>query len=277
MLPSNSILQKIESLPPLPKTIIEIEEFRKKPNKEADELLAIIEKDALIVSTLLKISNSAMFGFRSKVETPSRAVSLLGINFTISIAIGGTVQNLLMTNLESYGINSDDFMRASNISSTLASLWLSNINFDLKDEIVLPALLQEIGKFIIADIILSEKKSELFKSSVTAGNEIKNIEKEFVGTTTSQITAEIFKHWKLSTNLINMIENVDDISKVTSEYTEKSQILDVIKTACDIRNPLSDENIKKAIEKAEKYNLDTAVLKNAIKTLQDRLLNENVQ
>ena len=275
MLPSNSILQKIESLPPLPRTVIEIEEFRRKPNKEADELLAIIEKDALIVSTLLKISNSAMFGFRSKVETPSRAVSLLGINFTISIAIGGTVQNLLMTNLESYGINSDDFMRASNISSTLASLWLSNINFDLKDEIVLPALLQEIGKFIIADIILSEKKSELFKNSIMSGNEITNIEKEFVGTTTSQITAEIFKHWKLSTNLINMIENVDDISNVTSEYIKKSQILDVIKTACDVRNPLSDENVKKAVEKAENYDLDTTTLKDAIKTLKDRLLNED--
>ena len=111
-MPSNNILEKIESLPPLPKTIIEIEEFRKKLNKEAIDLLNIIEKDALIISTLLKISNSAMFGFRSKVETPSRAVNLLGINFTISIAIGGTVQNLLMTNLEPYGINSDDFMRA---------------------------------------------------------------------------------------------------------------------------------------------------------------------
>ena len=67
---SINILQKIESLPPLPKTIIDIEEFRKRKDKEAADLLDIIEKDALIISTLLKISNSAMFGFRSKVETP---------------------------------------------------------------------------------------------------------------------------------------------------------------------------------------------------------------
>ncbi|MFY4818815.1 HDOD domain-containing protein, partial [Aliarcobacter butzleri] len=63
---STNILNKIDSLPPLPKTIIEVEEFRKKPNKEIADLLKIIEKDALIVSTLLKISNSAMFGFRSR-------------------------------------------------------------------------------------------------------------------------------------------------------------------------------------------------------------------
>ena len=273
-MPSNNILEKIESLPPLPKTIIEIEEFRKKVNKEAIELLNIIEKDALIISTLLKISNSAMFGFRSKVETPSRAISLLGINFTISIAIGGTVQNLLMTKLEPYGINSDDFMRASNISSTLASLWLSKIDFDLKEEILLPALLQETGKFILADLILSEKKSDLFKSKISAGNSVKDVEMELLGVTTSQITAQIFRHWKLSDNLINMIEYVDDISKASPEYVKKSQILDVIKTACNVNNPLSEENVSIAIKKATAYGFDAKILKTAIETLQDRLLNE---
>ena len=271
---SSNILEKIESLPPLPKTIIEIEEFRKKPNKEAMELLSIIEKDALIISTLLKISNSAMFGFRSKVETPSRAVSLLGINFTISIAIGGTVQNLLMTNLEPYGISSDDFMRASNISSTLANLWLSKIDVELKEEILLPALLQETGKFVLADLILNEKKSDLFKSKIAAGESTESVEKELIGSTTSQITAQIFKHWKLSENLINMIENVDDVAQASANYKRKSQILDVIKTACNINDPLSDENIANALKKATSYGFDAAILKTAIQALQDRLLNE---
>ncbi len=273
-MPSTAILQKIESLPPLPKTVIEIGEFRKKPNKEAVELLNIIEKDALIISTLLKISNSAMFGFRSKVETPSRAVSLLEINFTISVAIGGTVQNLLMTNLEPYGINSDDFMRASNISSTLANLWLSKIDFDLKEELLLPALLQETGKFILADLLVSEKKSDLFKSKIASGSSIEDAEKELLEITTSEITAQIFRHWKLSDNLINMIEFVDNISNVAPEYLQKAQILDVIKTACDVRNPLSEENSAKAIKKATAYGFDVNLLKSSISTLQDRLLNE---
>ena len=59
-----NILEKIESLPPLPQTIEEIENFRKKKDKEIDELVRIIEKDALVITTLLKISNSALFGFR---------------------------------------------------------------------------------------------------------------------------------------------------------------------------------------------------------------------
>lgn len=271
---SIAILEKIESLPPLPKTIIEIEEFRKKLDKEAFELLKIIEKDALIISTLLKISNSAMFGFRSKVETPSRAINLLGINFTISIAIGGTIQNLLVTNLEPYGINSDDFMRASNISSTLANLWLSKIDINLKEEIILPALLLETGKFVLSDILITTSKTDEFKKKLEEYKDITKAEKEILDHTTSEVTAKIFRHWKLSENLINMIEHVDDIENCLPEYKLKSQYLDVIKTACDVRDPLSDENIAKAINKAESYGFDIKLLENAIEKLQDRLLDE---
>lgn len=271
---STAVLEKIESLPPLPKTIIEIEEFRKKSEKEISELVEIIEKDALIISTLLKISNSAMFAFRSKVETPSRAISLLGINFTISIAIGGSIQNLLMINLDPYGINSDDFMRASNLSSTLVSLWLSKVDFELRDELLLPALLQETGKFILADVIVSEGKVSEFKEKIAEGKSTADVEKELLGVCTSEITAKIFKHWKLSEHLTNLIENVDDISKCNDSIKPKVQILDVIKTACNVSDPLSDENIQKAIIKAKSYGLDTKVLSKAIETLQDRLLDE---
>ncbi|MCT7556733.1 hypothetical protein [Aliarcobacter butzleri] len=70
-----------------------------------------------------------------------------------------------------------------------------------------------------------------------------------------------------------MIENVDNISNVSDEYKKQTQILEVIKTAAYIKNPLSDENVKKAIEKASKYKLDITSLKNAITTLKDRVDN----
>ena len=271
---NENIIEKIESLPPLPKTILEIEEFRQQTEKEAFELLQIIEKDALIVSTLLKVSNSAMFGFRSKVETASKAINLLGINFTISIAIGGTVQNLLKTNLAPYGINSDDFMRASNLATTLTSMWLSKVSFDLKEQLVLPSLLQEAGKFILADLIETSGVTDEFKQLLQSGKSIAEAEKELVGMSTSEITAKIFKHWKLSDNLINVIEFVDDIENCNDFYVEQAQILDVVKTVCNVTDAFSEENIEKGIAKAKAYNLDVKNLEAAIEKLQDRLLDE---
>lgn len=268
----DAILRRVESLPPLPRTVIEIEEFRTKNDKEISDLLTIIEKDALIVSNILKIANSAMFGFRSKVETPIRAVSLLGINFTVSIAISASTQRLLESSLDPYGVSIDDFMKSSNISSVLANLWLGTFNAELKDEIILPALLQDIGKFVLADFIKSENLEKEFKAKIQSGtSSIEEIEKEVLGVTTSYVTAQIFRHWKLSTNLINSIEFVDDIENVEDDYKEIAQILDVIKTAANMINPLCKSSVEKALQKAKKYGLDSVSLLKSINTLQNRI------
>lgn len=268
----DDLLRRVESLPPLPRTIILIEEYRRKSEKEISELHDIISKDALIVTNLLKIANSAMFGFRSKVETPLRAISLLGINFTISVAISASSQKLLVTTLAPYGLTNDNFMNSSNIASVLASLWLGKIDETIKDEIILPALLIDIGKYIIADMILNEQKEKEFKAKIEEGIlSIEEVEKEFLGFSSSYVTAQIFKHWKLSPNLINSIEFVDDINSVSKEFERKAKILSVIKTVANIKEPLSEKSIKEGIIKAKEYGFDTNILAQTIENLKTKI------
>ena len=268
----DDLLRRVESLPPLPRTIILIEEYRRKSEKEISELHDIISKDALIVTNLLKIANSAMFGFRSKVETPLRAISLLGINFTISVAISASSQKLLVTTLAPYGLTNDNFMNSSNIASVLASLWLGKIDESIKDEIILPALLIDIGKYIIADMILNEQKEKEFKAQIEEGIlSIEEVEKEFLGFSSSYVTAQIFKHWKLSPNLINSIEFVDDINSVSKEFERKAKILSVIKTVANIKEPLSEKSIKEGIIKAKEYGFDTKILAQTIENLKTKI------
>ena len=266
------ILEKIESLPPLPQTIEEIESFRKKQNKEVDELVKIIEKDALVITTLLKVSNSSLFGFRSKVESVSRVVNLLGIDFTVYVTISETINNILTSDLAPYGISSENFMKASTASSNLVNLWLGKVNNELKDEVLLASILQETGKFILSELIIGRNLTEEFTKLLQDGIEIKDAEKELLNITTSEVTAEIFKYWQLSSELINMIRYVDDINNCSIEYKQKAQILDVIKTACQANSLLSDSSVEKALKKAVEYKLELEPLKKAIQTLQERLL-----
>lgn len=265
------VLRRVESLPPLPRTIVLIEEYRRDNEKEIDKLHNIISKDALIVTNLLRIANSAMFGFRSKIETPLRAISLLGINFTISIAISTSSQKILVNSLSPYGLTNDTFMNSSNMASVLASLWLEKIDEKLKDEIILPALLLDIGKFILSDLIVSEHLDKEFKIKIDEGIAIEDLEKEYFGFTSSFVTAKIFKHWRLNPNLVTSIEFVDDLENAPEEFKEKAKILDVIKTATCIKEPLSNNSIKKALEKAKKYGFDTKILENAILNLKQRI------
>ena len=114
-----NILDKVESLPPLPQTVNEIEIFRKKDDKEVEELTKIIEKDPLCVVTLLKISNSSLFGFSSRIETIRRVINLLGMNFAIYVTLKESINNILKTDLCPYNVKCEDFVEISNLSLSL--------------------------------------------------------------------------------------------------------------------------------------------------------------
>ncbi len=268
----NDIIEKIESLPPLPNSVIELENFRRRPEKEPAELLKIIEQDPLIITTLLRVANSAMFGFRSEVETPSRAVNLLGINFTISIALGSVVQDLIKSNLNAYNISTDDFLMASNLASNIINNWVGEIDFGLKEDLLLPAFLQETGKFIISEIIQEQNKTEEFQEALkTAEGSLSSIEEAFTGFSCSRITANIFKHWNLSHNLIFTIGFVGNIQQCPEEYQRKVKILEIVKILTDIRNPLGDEQVERALELATKYNFEIEPLVNAIDKIKEKI------
>ncbi len=265
------IVEKIDSLPPLPNSVLELEEFRKMPTKEPLDLLKIIEKDPLIITTVLRVANSAMFGFVSEVETPSRAISLLGVNFTISIALGSVIQNLIKSDLSSYSVTTDDFMFSCNLASNLVNTWVSKIDHDLKEELLLPAFLQETGKFVISEIIHENDKKEEFQEQLAITKNVSLVEKEFVGFSCARITANIFKHWNLSHNLIFAIGFVEDVEHCPTDYVEKVKILEIIKILSDITNPLSEANIQRALNKAIEYGFDTDLLSKSIESIKYKL------
>ena len=267
--------KKVDSLPPLPKTILDLEEFKKSANKDLDELLAIVEQDPLTVATLLKVANSAMFGFNNKVETASRAIHLLGVNFTLSIAFGSAIKNAFKTNLEAYGISADQFMRLANISSNLLSLWYGKIDNETKEELLLPVFLLETGRFVLSSIAADENIKENFLIKIKQNpSDIPAIEKEFFGTTSTKVTASIFRHWNLSDSLINMIEYTDDFADCPDQYIKHVHIMSVIKIIANVTDPLGDKFVEEGMAKAEQFGLDTKSLEKAIEKMQDRLLDE---
>lgn len=268
------LLEEINSLPPLPSSVIELDKYRNLEKADISNLISIIQRDPLMVVTILKIANSSMFGFRHRVETLSKAINLLGTNFTISIAIGSAVQNTINSNLLAYTVKNEDFMYISSLASNIVNTWVSNINFDLKNELLLPAFLQEAGKFIISQVIQKNRKSEEFLIELEETKDTTYCEKKFTGYTCARITANVFKQWNISPNIIIPIAFTDDIDACPAEFKTKAKILEIIKILCDIRYPLSDKNIEKALIKVSLYNFDVEHFLNSIDVIKE-VINQN--
>ena len=124
----------------------------------------------------------------------------------------------------------------------------------------------------MSELIHESGKVAEFQDAISnSGKELSEIENEFVGYSCSKITANIFKHWKLSHNLIFSIGFVGDVNNCPEEFKQKAQILEVIKILADITAPLSEKNIAKALKKAKEYDLDTSLLSKAIERIQDKI------
>lgn len=267
------LLKKIDSLAPLPKTLMNVEEFKRTDNYDTNELAKIIEDDPLMVSTILKTANSAMFGFVAKIDTLDRAVSLLGINFTISIALGSGIKRALNSELNAYGVSSDEFLRIANIQSNFVSLWIGDM--ELKKELILPAFLQESGKFLInTAIVESGRVNEFTKEIQEKFDDIASVEKEFLGISGAEVTATIFKHWNIAPNIVNIIKYTDEIAKALPRFEQQTKILHIAKLVGNISKPLDDKCLVDARQKVEEFGLDVERFDKAVAKMQARLLEE---
>lgn len=268
---NEKIISKIDSLPPLPQTVLDIDRFKNNADKDPNELIKIVEKDPLIVSTLLKVSNSSMFGFKKRIESAKMAVSLLGVNFTISLALGSAIKNCIETSLDAYNISSETFLDNAALSSSFAAKWISKVDNNLQDRILLPAFLMKTGMFIIAMLLDDERSKDLFKNELLAGENIRNLEMKYVGTSTPLVTAAIFKHWQLSEVLINDLENIESIFNKNEESLRISQMLYIIDTLCNVLEPFSSIAIENSLKYAEQFGFDTNILKSVIETTKENI------
>ncbi|QEZ90120.1 HDOD domain-containing protein [Aliarcobacter cibarius] len=265
------LIKELNNLPELPTNIIELNEFKNEDSMDTQRLMKILQKDPLIVANILKISNSSMFGFRSKVDTLSRAINLLGTKFIISIAIGSSIAHNLKANLVAYAATIEDFLFISSLASNIINTWVEEIDTNLKEELLLPAFLQEVGKFIISTVIQEERKTEEFLKEIEESKDISLVEESFTGYSCARITANIFKKWNLNHNIIFPIAFTLDINNCPPSFKQKAQILQIIKILCDIRYPLSDENVEKALNKVVLYNFDVDKFLNSIESIKSTI------
>jgi HD-like signal output (HDOD) protein len=261
---TEELIDRIRSVPPLPKTFIKIDAICSDKNGTIVELSKVVEKDPMLVANLLKIVNSPLYGLRSEIKSVSQAVSLLGMKEINSLAATVSIKKLLKVDMEPYGIEPERFALISNMQGALIKAWFRKIDRNKAETLFMPALLQETGKIIIADEIVRNDEVFQFKSEIETTTNIPMVEKMYVDTTSAKVTAKIFEHWDFEEFIVNIIKYSDDYTKAPDEYREFSLCLKVVKIAIAINTPLSERNITIACNILEKEGLSSEQFLEAI-------------
>ncbi|MCD4675560.1 MAG: HDOD domain-containing protein [Desulfobacula sp.] len=144
------MIQKKESdLPTLPVVVDRIISVASDQKTTTEELAEIVSYDQGMTNKLLKLSNSIYYAQKTKVETIKRAITVIGFDEIIGIALG-------------MGILSS-FTDKSGLSLDMKALWIHGIgvatvskelakrtNPGIANKIFIPGLLHDMGKVIFA-------------------------------------------------------------------------------------------------------------------------------
>jgi len=267
----SSIIESIKSLPPLSKTIIDINRVYADEEAGVGDLAKVVERDPMIVANLLKNANSALYSFGREITSVAQAVSLFGMSMTRSIALGNSVRKLLNVDMQPYGITSEKFAEISTMQATLIRKWYSKIDKQKADELYLAAFLQETGKILIASDVIEEDEGTSFYSEVEYSTNLAQVEKAYVGVTSSQVTAKVFEHWGFDTKFVQMIQYADTPSSAPEEVKEYATALNIVKTVIPINNPLSEQAINFGIRRAKDAGYDENQLQEVINDMLDAI------
>lgn len=83
-----SVVSGIGRLPSLPAIYARLQRVLANPDANADDVARVIEQDIAMTAKLLQLVNSSFFGLFQRVESPARAVKLLGLETVKMLVLG---------------------------------------------------------------------------------------------------------------------------------------------------------------------------------------------
>ncbi|MFP4163910.1 MAG: HDOD domain-containing protein [Chitinispirillaceae bacterium] len=91
------VLEGIEKLPTVPTVYAQLRKVLASPETTSRDVAAIIEQDQSLTARLLRVVNSAYYGFPRRIRTISRAVVILGFNEIKHLTLTVSVIELFKT------------------------------------------------------------------------------------------------------------------------------------------------------------------------------------
>ncbi|MCW9030486.1 MAG: GGDEF domain-containing protein [Gammaproteobacteria bacterium] len=194
------VLKSCTHLPSLPAVALRIIEASKDPDISLHEVAAIISSDPAITVKLLKVANSPLYSQRRSLNNLREALTLLGFNASLTIALSFSL-------LQSLGSDSDheSYWKRSILAASIARLLGERLHVSKLEDLFLASLLQDIGVLVIQCIKNSpypHNEHHYLKHSERA-----KLEQDFLGVEHSVVGAWLLSSWKLPGYLVKAVLN----------------------------------------------------------------------
>ena len=187
----------------LPEVCIRVNEMLDEPSVTAAELGQIISQDTSLTARLLKIVNSSYYGFQAKIETVSRAVTVVGLRELRGLVIAASAVETF-SNVPDEILNKVRFWRHSLYCGVIARLLAEQCHVLHSERLFVAGLLHDIGKLIIAQRLPTETRMITLEADTGNRSEFE-VEQDFLGFNHAEVGGELMKAWSMPETLFESV------------------------------------------------------------------------
>lgn len=148
---SAQILQRVKALPPLPAAVGRLLRLVNAPDVEFKEIAKTISLDQTLTAQLLRLANSAFYGFPQQIRTVQQATVILGRHSVRNMALSLAIVRLRNHMREDGPLSPEDFWRHSMGVACGARLLSQHQQRVSPDEAFVAGLLHDIGKIVLVE------------------------------------------------------------------------------------------------------------------------------
>ena len=213
------IYSKIDELPTLPVVIPRLLRLMESGRSSAADVTKAISQDPALASRILRVSNSAYYGFSRRIASLERAVALLGFNMVKSLALSiGVIRGLPS------GKGSPSFSREGlwvhslAVATAMKELGGRLGKRDADGYLFIVGLLHDIGK-----VVLDQFFSELFRQALEeardpGGMGLHVAERRVIGFDHGEVGGMLLTRWNFPRKIVAPISahHLDEVPEGTS-------------------------------------------------------------
>ncbi|RLA89979.1 MAG: HDOD domain-containing protein [Deltaproteobacteria bacterium] len=188
------ILPDIKSLPPFPEVTQKVITTLDDPEVGIQELVEIVQYDPNLTANILKMSNSAYFGFPREVHSLNQALLYLGTQNLFKIIIASGATRLYGRCCNGYILDQGELWRHSVSTAVMASVisrWLGVPDGAL---LFTAALLHDIGKLVL-DYYVHDAFTEIMALVKEGNYAFQEAERAVIGIDHAAVGGEIARQW----------------------------------------------------------------------------------
>jgi len=227
----NIVIDKVKSLPTLPDVIHKVLSLVQGEDATAKTLGDLISYDQAISARLLKVSNSAYYGFMREIATVQHAIVALGFREVRSLVLGITVFDAMKKSSREASIVREQFWMHSIGCALAGQIICKKVEGVDSDIAFTSSILHDIGKLVLDGFFTSEYEGVLEKVKKN-GSSMVEAESEIMGFTHADVGGWLCERWKFPLTLVSPVSFHHQLEKADADSIKVTSVAHLADVLC---------------------------------------------